>query len=89
MQFTPEQLESAAVYVEVYPMRDLGEDGGTLAVDGNEPDYWDVSLRPDDWDNNNNQPYAEFENLDEDQRDAKIAELEAQHPGIAICWVPV
>lgn len=85
----PALIESGDVYVEVYPMRvmDDKDEGARLAHAGEEPDFYDVMLRPDDWDQNKGVPYGEWEDLSFEDANKKIEELEALNPGIVVCWV--
>jgi hypothetical protein len=63
--------------------------GGARLIEGRheKPDFWDVALRPDDWDDNNGTCYGEWEDLTRPEAEKKVAELESQHPGIAVNWV--
>jgi hypothetical protein len=83
---SPALVESGAIYIEVYPMKSC-EIGDRLIERGEEPDYYDVWLRPDDWDDNHHGAYGEWEDLSLDEAEDKIAELEALNPGIEVCWV--
>lgn len=89
---TPEMVGSGEVYIEVYPMvRDSeGTDGegARLTTDAHEtPDFYDVWLRPDDWEANDNNTYAEWDDLTLADASARVEELERQYPGIAVSWV--
>jgi hypothetical protein len=83
---SPALVEAGDIYIEVYPMKNV-EDGSRLIERGEEPDFYDVLLRPDDWDDNNHGAYGEWEDLTLDEAEDKIAELEALNPGIAVNWV--
>lgn len=84
---TPEMVESGEVYIEVYPMVRDGE-GARLTENAHEtPDFYDVWLRPDDWETNRCTTYAEWDDLTLDGASAKVTELERQYPGIAVSWV--
>lgn len=89
---TPGMVKTGEVYVEVYPMvRDSeGTDGegARLTTDAHEtPDFYDVWLRPDDWETNDSNTYAEWDDLSLAEASAKVTELERQYPGIAVNWV--
>ena len=87
---SPPLIDSGDVYIEVYPMKaeeHQGEQSARLIVDGEEPDFYDVMLRPDDWDQNQGVPYGEWEDLTLEDAEKKIEELEALNPGIVVNWV--
>jgi hypothetical protein len=86
-KITEAMVQSGDVYVEVYPMVHI--EGGARLIEGRheKPDFWDVALRPDDWDDNNGTCYGEWEDLTRPEAEKKVAELESQHPGIAVNWV--
>lgn len=89
-KITPELVASGDVYVEVYPMKTIPseeDDGSTdsrLVECDEEPDFYDVWVRPDDWDLNDGSTYAEFDDLSEAEMNAKVTELEQMFPGIAV-----
>lgn len=84
---TPEMVTAGKVIVEVYPMvRDA--DGDRLTEGSHEaPDFYDVSLRPDTFEANDNDTYADWEDLSLAEATAKVAELEQQYPGIDVSWI--
>lgn len=83
MKITREMIELGLVYVEVYPMV-----GDRLTHDRNEePEYYDVMLRPDDWGETNGTAYREWEDLTFEQVNEVIEKIEAKYPNIAISWV--
>lgn len=86
---SPALVESGDIYVEVYPMRILDDKdvGARLIEAGEEPDFYDVMLRPDDWEANNGVPYDEWEDLTKEDAEKVVAELEVLNPGIAVNWV--
>lgn len=86
-EITPELVSNGDVYVEVYPMVLDGENSSRLAEGNEEPDFYDVWLRPDDWNLNNGSSYEEYEDLDWQAANDRVAEIERRHPGIAVNWV--
>lgn len=83
---TQEMVRDGLAYVEAYPMKNV-EDGSTLCQPGENPDFYDVALRPDNFDDNDGMPYAEFEDLSLAEAIAKTYELEVAYPGISVEWI--
>lgn len=83
---SPALIESGDIYIEVYPMKQDAI-GTRLAQRDETPDFYDVWLRPDDWEDNDHGCYGEWEDLSLDEANTKVAELEALNPGIAVNWV--
>ena len=89
---SPALVESGDIFIEVYPMKvipieDQDCTESRLIEQGETPDFYDVWLRPDDWDLNNGSAYGEWEDLTRKDAEAKIAELEQLNPGITVNWV--
>lgn len=89
---SPALVESGDIYVEVYPMKvvQIEDESGTesrLVETGEEPDFYDVWLRPDDWDQNDGELYGEWEDLSYDEAVDIVEMLEKLNPGIAVNWV--
>ena len=84
---SPALIETGDIYIEVYPMKSDGKGGASLIERCDTPEFYDVWLRPDDWDQNNGDSYGEWDDLTHEQAVAKVAELEALNPGIAVSWV--
>lgn len=84
---TPEMINDGDVYVEVYPMLRESDTMSRLIEAGEEPDFYDVWLRPDDWDLNNGSSFEEYEDLDWQAANERVAELERRYPGISVNWV--
>lgn len=84
---TPKMVEAGEVLVEVYPMvRDA--DGARLTEGSLEaPDFYDVSLRPDTFEANDNDTYTDWEALSLAEAKATVADLEAKYPGIDVSWI--
>lgn len=84
---TPEMVAAGAVLVEVYPMvRDA--DGARLTEGSHEaPDFYDVSLRPNNFETNDNDTYADWEDLSLAEATATVTELEAKYLGINVSWI--
>jgi hypothetical protein len=85
--FTPDQIDLAEVFIDVFPM--IREPSGdSRMVQGlEEPAFYDVMLRPHDWDITQNEPYGEWENLTLGQANTIVEALEALNPGIEVNWV--
>lgn len=83
----PERIKGGDDFVEVYPMMTLPDGGAKIVERGKEPDFYDVWLRPDDWDDTVGDTYCEWDNLTLEQANAKVAELQARYPGICVNWV--
>lgn len=84
---SPALVESGDIFIEVYAMK-REDDGSRLIEPGETADFYDVCLRPENWDQNNCTPYGEWEDLSLAQAEAEIAKLEALNPGINVSWVP-
>lgn len=84
--FSSEMISSGEVHVEIYPM--LNDEDGSRLVDNAdiEPDFYDIMLRPEIW-GDNDSPYGEWENLDWQAANDRVADLSRRYPGIAVSWI--
>lgn len=87
-KITPQMVQNGDVYIEVYPMV-FDPECSRMAEKGETPDFYDVWLRPDYWDSNDNMSYAEFDGLSFAEANDKAEELAEMFPGIAISWIEV
>lgn len=85
-RMSPALVEAGDIYIEVYSMK-RDDKGSRLVERGEEADYYDVWLRPDDWEDNNNSTYGEWEDLTLEEASAKVKELEELNPSIVVSWV--
>ena len=69
-------MSELPLQIEVFPMTSEG----TIADFHRDVAYWDILVRPDGDD-----PIEEFENLTQDECDAKVAEMEIKYPFAAVC----
>lgn len=83
---TREQIETGGVLIEVYAMK-TDTEGSRLTLRGEVADFYDLTLRPDDWGATEGVPYEEHENLTLPDAERIIAELEAYLPEIAVEWI--
>lgn len=85
--FTDAMVQNSDVYVEVYPMAD--DDSGAHLVESpdDQIDFYDVCLRPDDFEVNGNDIYDDWENLSLEEADILVTALEKRFPAIAVNWI--
>lgn len=84
----PRRIADGLDFVDVCPMVTESNDGSAiLASAGEEPEFYDILLRPDNFDDNQGDSYAEWDDLTFDQANEKVAELQARYPGINVNWI--
>lgn len=61
--------------------------GARLTEHMEEPDYYDVCVRPDDWPSNNHDVYAEWEYLAQEEAEHLIDLLLDKYPDLDVIWL--
>jgi hypothetical protein len=87
MKMCQSLIAAGDVFVEVYGMK-YDDDGSRLCEYDENPDYYDLWIRPHDWETTSHDTYEEWEYLSLEKTLALVDEIVEVNPGIEVHWVP-